>query len=94
MAKERASTEVKDWRAGADRADAARANVAEQLAALITEREMTGAEELFALRIRQIAEARKRGDRVAMRAAIMEACVSGAHWCAAIDLRQGLRPAA
>ncbi|HEX7088677.1 MAG TPA: hypothetical protein VF192_00980 [Longimicrobiales bacterium] len=90
----RSSSEPKDWQDGTAKARAVRANVAEQVAELIVERDMTGAEGLVATRIRQVADAQRRGDRVALRAAIMELSVSSAHWVAAIDLQQQVRSAA
>lgn len=81
------SNEPKEWRRGAEAADRARGNVADQLSELITERSMTGAEQLFARRLREFAQAQRQGDRVLARAALMEALISGALWVAAMDLK-------
>lgn len=88
------ASEPKEWQEGSARAREARENVAAQLAELVTEREMTGGEQLFAVRMRELAEARRRGDRTTARAALMEVLVSGAHWVAAMDLQQDLRQSA
>lgn len=85
MAKE--SAEPQEWQRGEADARAARVRVAEQVTEELLERGMTGSEETFALRLRELAEARRIGDRDLLRAAVMELTVSGAAWCVELDLR-------
>lgn len=59
--------------------------IREQVFELIVEGDMMGGRALVATRLRQVAEAERRGDTVALRAAVMELTVAGGSWVAALD---------
>lgn len=82
------SNEPKDWKVGTAAAREARAVVAEQLAELILERDMTGGRDHFAQRLRELLEAERRGEPEVQRAAAMELAVAAAGWVVSLDLRQ------
>ena len=92
MAKAKAKTSKRDepqeWREASERADEAREVVAAQIAEELTGREMTGSGDAFVERIKEVIAARRVGDPVALRAAVMEATVAGGQWVVALDLRQ------
>lgn len=82
------TTEAEEFRTGEARARAARAEVGEQVRSLLLERAITGDRGLLAMRLQQLAQAERDGDREALRAAVMEITLAGAAWCVAIDLGQ------
>lgn len=59
--------------------------IREQVFELIVDGDMMGGRALVATRLRQVAEAERRGDKVALRAAVMELTIAGGAWVAAID---------
>lgn len=59
--------------------------IAEQVKALIVEGDIMGGRAAIAMRVRQVGEAERRGDRAAIRAAAMEASVAFAQYVAALD---------
>lgn len=56
-----------------------------QVFSLIVEGDMMGGRSLVATRLRQVAEAERRGDQAALRAAVMDLTVAGGSWVAALD---------
>lgn len=87
--KKDSGSEPQEWREGQERARAARALVAAQIAENLTEQDMTGSGDAFASRVVEVAEARRMGDPALLRAAVMEAVTAGGAWIVALDLRQG-----
>jgi hypothetical protein len=67
--------------------DVVRRNVADQLAVLVSESTMTGGPELFAKRMRAVAQAKLEGDDRVLRAAVMEMAVAASLWAVDLDLR-------
>lgn len=81
------SKEPKEWQEGELKARHARAVVAGQVAAAILERDATGSQDSFALRLTQLAAAKRAGEPEAIRAAVMEVTLAGAAWVVDLDLR-------
>lgn len=84
--KARAARVSEEAEGDVERAERARATVAAQLAELLVEQRSTGSGEAFAERVRQIGFARRTGDPMLLRAAIMEAALAGAQWVVAMDV--------
>lgn len=80
--------EPDEWITATEQAREARANVAGQLADLLTGMDITGGREHVKSRVDQLREAEKSGDVMVVRAAIMECSVAFAAWAVRIDLRQ------
>lgn len=88
------SRDPADWgrateRARRKRAAAARevaAAVGEQVAELIEEGDIMGGRALVARRIEQVLAAERTGDRVLLRAAVMELSAASGAWVANLDL--------
>lgn len=59
--------------------------IAAQVAELVVEGDVMGGPGMFAQRVRTIAEAQRRGDPLALRAAVMDAVVAGGAWVANLD---------
>lgn len=66
---------------------AARGLVADQLATLVREGQAVGSREDFTETIKEIAQAQRSGDPLAVRAAVMSASLSAAQWATSIDLK-------
>lgn len=82
-----ATEELAEWAVGATAARDARQVVSGQLTEALVERDETGSRDLFTDRLKQVLEADRMGDPMAMRAAVFELTVSGAAWLVSIDLR-------
>jgi hypothetical protein len=67
-------------------ADLFRAQVADQLALLVVESEITGSPGLISVRVREVIEARADGDGFAVRAAVMNLAVASAVYVVQIDM--------
>jgi hypothetical protein len=80
--------EPQEWREASERAGLARGLVAEQFTSELTGREMTGSGDTVMDRLREVVEARRVGDPVALRAAAMELTIASGQWVVALDLRQ------
>ena len=78
----------REWIEGAEEAADARLNVAEQVWDLLLDRQMTGSEETLGLRLREMLLARRSGDAVALRAAVLEVSVSAAAYAVQLDLSE------
>lgn len=61
--------------------------IARQVEELIVAGDIMGGRALVARRIRELLRAEQRGDRDALRAAVMELTVAGGAWVAALDYR-------
>lgn len=82
----RQTTDPDEWIDGSLRADEVRETLVDQLGTILRERRMTGGQEAFSTRLRQVAEARDSGDPLVLRAAVMELTIASAQWVTAIDL--------
>lgn len=87
----RKNNEPTEWQDGQAAARRAREDVVEQLGTLIIGLDMTGSASNFAHRLRQLADARREGDREVLRGAVMEVAVACAMWAVALDLKQPRR---
>jgi len=73
--------------AAGEHAAAAKANVAAQITELLcADSTALSGYEVYVERVRRVAQARTTGDPLLVRAAVMEANVAGASWCATLDL--------
>lgn len=61
--------------------------IAEQIRELLIEGDIMGGRALVATRLRQVATAERRGDDVALRAALIDGSVAFASWVASLDYR-------
>jgi hypothetical protein len=61
--------------------------IAAQVEELVVAGDIMGGRALFARRVREIAEAERRGDVEALRAAVMDGAVALGAWVAALDYR-------
>lgn len=77
-----------EWLKATEQAREARANVAGQVAELLTGMDITGGREHVTSRIRQLSEAERSGDATVVRAAVMECAVAFGAWAVRIDLKQ------
>lgn len=59
--------------------------IREQVFELIVHGDLMGGRALVATRLRQVAEAERRGDKAALRAAVIELGVAAGAWLAALD---------
>jgi hypothetical protein len=82
----REHAQPKEWADGEAEADLARERVATQLAELLCGQGMTGSEASLSRRLAEMVEARRYGDRVALRAAVMEVSVAAAAYAVTLDL--------
>lgn len=95
MAQRATSLDPVEWGAAteaarAKREDTARevaAVIAQQVAELLIEGDIMGGRSLAAIRLQQVAAAERRGDRVVLRGALIDASAAFAQWAAGLDFR-------
>lgn len=80
--------EPEEWQRATAGAREARAIVAGQLADLLVAADATGGWELLTQRVRELGEARRAGDPLLIRGALMALNVAGAQLVVRLDLRQ------
>jgi hypothetical protein len=80
--------EPQEWVRATAQAREIRAVVAGQVADLLVAADATGGWELYAARVREVGEARRAGDPVLIRAAVMSQIIAGAQLVVRMDLRQ------
>lgn len=81
-------SDPEEFRLGTEEARAVRENVATQLTSMITEMDMTGSQAYFVRRLRELNEAVKSGDPMALNAAVMEIGAAAGAWASSIQLTE------
>lgn len=81
-------SDPEEFRVGTKEARAIRENVAAQLTEMITEMDMTGSQGYFVRRLRELNEAVKSKDPMALNAAVMEIAAAAGAWATSIQLTE------
>lgn len=88
ISREATASDPEEYRAITEEARAVRASVADQLAAMINEMDMTGSRGYLVRRLRELNAASDSGDPLALNAAVMEVAAAAGAWAADIQLTE------
>ena len=88
VSREATESDPEEIRRITEEARGVRDSVADQLAQMIREMDMTGSRGYLGRRLRELVAAEKSGDPMALNAAVMEVAAAAGAWAADIQLRE------